>query len=581
MLAKAGHIPEEAATSLANAYRMHRTIEHRLQMVDDRQTHDLPSDPAALDNVARLHGLTDGGALIALLAPHVEAVEALYGSLSTGEAMGQLPRAPEALEARLAQAGFEDPVAGRLRIESWRTGNARSLRTAAAAEAFEAMLPALIDSFGASPDSMRAMNRFDDVVGRLPSGVNFYRLLQARPGLTQILATILSHAPALAEQLGRRPELLDGLIDATAFEPPPPAQELARDLARAERADEDYQMALDRVRRSVNERRFAVGVQLIAARSDPLEVASGYARVAEAAIQVLASATISEFEAKHGKVPGSELVVMGLGRLGGEALTYASDLDVIYLFTGTHEAQSNGPKQLGATEYFNRLAQRVTAALSVPTAAGPLYEVDTRLRPSGKDGLLAVSLESFEAYQRDNAWTWEHMALTRARPVFGSGEAKASLQKVIDATLRMVRDRQKLLADAVKMRTEMAAHKPPNGPFDIKLGEGGLVDLEFAVQTLQLTYGEGLTPHLDDAVAQLVAAGHVDPQIAEAHRLLTRMLVTFRLVSPTSAEPPEASRRLVARACGLETWEELLAAHADARQRVLKFWRDIAAQATE
>ncbi|HEV2079445.1 MAG TPA: bifunctional [glutamine synthetase] adenylyltransferase/[glutamine synthetase]-adenylyl-L-tyrosine phosphorylase, partial [Allosphingosinicella sp.] len=579
-LAEAGRIPGEAAACLADAYRLHRTIEHRLQMVDDRQTHELPSDAAALDNVAKLHGLEGGEALIALLQPHVRAVESIYGSLSDESREG-LPHAPERLETRLAEAGFEDPVAARLRIESWRSGKARSLRTPAAVEAFEAMLPALIDSFGASPDSMRAMNRFDDVVTRLPSGVNFYRLLQARPGLTQILATILSHAPALAEQLGRRPQLLDGLIDSTAFAPALAVDDLAAELGRSEAAIEDYQALLDRVRRRVNERRFALGVQLITARSDPLEVAAGYARVAEAAIQVLAGATIAEFEAQHGRVPGSELAILGLGRLGGEALTYASDLDLVYVFTGTYEAQSDGPKPLGATQYYNRLAQRVTAALSVQTAAGPLYEVDVRLRPSGKDGLLAVSLDSFADYQRNRAWTWEHMALTRARPVFGSASARAELQQVIDSTLRQDRDRERLVADAAAMRRDMAAHKPPNGPFDIKLGDGGLVDLEFGVHVLQLSHGVALKPKLDEAVADLVAQGHAPAELVGAHRLLTRMLVTFRLVSPSSAEPPPASQPLVAKACGLESWDELLAAHEDARHRISAFWHAIAAQATE
>ncbi|MBA3677001.1 MAG: bifunctional [glutamate--ammonia ligase]-adenylyl-L-tyrosine phosphorylase/[glutamate--ammonia-ligase] adenylyltransferase [Sphingosinicella sp.] len=576
-LTEAGHIPPAAAAKLGEAYRLHRTIEHRLQMIDDRQTHSLPSDPAALDNVAQLHGVSDGAALIALLDPHVRAVEAIYGSLSPGDAEGLLPRGPEALEARLAEAGFEDPAEGRLRIEGWRSGKARSLRIAAAIEAFEAMLPALVDSFGASPDSMRAMNRFDDMVGRLPSGVNFYRLLQARPGLTQILATLLSHAPALAEQLGRRPELLDGLIDDTAFAPAPPLEVLAGEFSRSDRRGEDYQFLLDTVRRRVNERRFALGAQLITARSDPLEVAAGYARVAEAALGVLADASIAEFEAKHGKVPGSELVILGLGRLGGEALTHASDLDLIYLFTGTHEARSDGARPIGATEYFNRLAQRVTAALSVPTAAGALYEVDTRLRPSGTDGLLAISLASFAEYQRESAWTWEHMALTRARPVFGSVEARADLEQIVGSTLRQDRDPARLATDAVRMRAEMAAHKPPGGPFDIKLGAGGLVDLEFAVQILQLKHRTALRPNLKAAVAILIAEGLAPAEIEEAHRLLTRMLVTFRLVSPNSSEPPQASRPLVAKACGHESWDDLLAAHDDARQSILTFWRDIAA----
>lgn len=574
-LAEAGRVPPPDAADLAEAYRLFRTVEHRLQMVDDRQTHTLPTDRDALDTVARLHGLDGGEALLDLCRPHVERVATLYGALG-GDGSGHLPQPAEALERRLADAGFPDPVAARQRVEGWRSGLPRSLRTAPARDAFEAMLPTLVEAFGAAPDPMRALNRFDDVVLKLPSGVNFYRLLEARPGLTQLLGTILSHAPALADQLGRRPELLDGLIDASAFEPTPSVVYLVEDFSRVERRYEDYQMLLDRVRRRVNERRFALGAQLVLARSDPLDVAEGYSRVAEAAIEVLAKATVAEFETVHGRVPGSELLILGLGRLGGEALTYASDLDLVYLFTGTHEAESDGGKPLRATDYFNRLARRVTAALSVATAAGPLYDVDTRLRPSGKDGLLAITLSSFAHYQQNRAWTWEHMALTRGRPVFGSADAKAALAAVIRDTLALPRDPAKVTADAVAMRAEMAAHKPPRGAFDIKLGPGGLVDLEFAVHTLQLRHGIGLHPRLEHALTDLVAAGLTSDDIDPALRLLTRILVTLRLVSPDSAEPPPASRPFVAKACGANDWESLLAAHDAARQRVASLWRDVA-----
>ncbi len=574
-LKAAGRIDPEAADDLAGAYRLLRTVEHRLQMVDDRQTHALPAEAGALDNVARLHGLDSGKALLDLLEEPVARCGELYDGLA-GHGEERIPLNPEALESHLRNAGFDDPVSARLRIEGWRGGKARSLRTAAAGEAFEAMLPVLIEAFGRAPDPMRAMNRFDDVVTRLPSGVNFYRLLEARPGLTEHLGIILSHAPALAEQLGRRPQLLDGLIDASAFAPAGPVEALVADFSRSEREGEDYQLVLDRVRRRVNERRFALGVQLIVAHSDPIEAAEGYSRVAEGAINVLARATIAEFEARHGRVPGSELLIMGLGRLGGEALTHASDLDLVYLFSGTHEAESDGPRPLRATDYFNRLAPRVTAALSVPTASGPLYDVDTRLRPSGIDGMLAVSLESFERYQGEQAWTWEHMALTRARPVFGSKAGRAALQAVIDATLGKKRDPARLVADAVAMRAEMASHKAARGRFDIKLGAGGLVDLEFAVHTLQLKHNIGLHPHLEDALQELVAAGLVSEEIDPALRLLTRMLVMFRLVSPQSDEPPDETKPLVAAACGLPDWNALLAAHDAARQRVAKLWRRVA-----
>jgi glutamate-ammonia-ligase adenylyltransferase len=574
-LVAAGRIGTADAQTLCEAYGLLRTIEHRLQMVDDRQTHSLPASEAELDNVAQLHGLADGTVLLDLIRPQVDRVGHLYDTLGE-EGERRLPQEVQALAVQVEKAGFgADADAAARRIEGWRAGKVRSLRTAAAQEAFEAMLPALIDAFGAAPDPMRAMNRFDDLVTGLPSGVNFYRLLEARRGLTDHLAAILSHAPALAEQLGRRPELLDSLIDATAFDPVGSVEELAARFARSDRSDEDYQLLLDRVRRGVNETRFALGAQIVLARSDPLDVAAGYARVAEAAIEVLARAATAEFERSHGRVPGSELVILGLGRLGGAALTHASDLDIIYLFDGSHEAESDGEKPLRAADYFNRLAPRVTAALSVATAAGPLYDVDTRLRPSGAEGLLAISVATFADYQRGHAWTFEHMALTRARPVFGSAAARAELAAAVEAVLRIDRDPARVVADAGKMRDEIARHKKAGGPLDIKLADGGLVDLEFAIHVLQLTRRVGLSPDLGVAIAALAEAKLIPADIVDAHKLLTRMLVTLRLVSPDLAEPPAASRPLVARACGLESWEELLAAYAQARQSVGTLWRAV------
>jgi glutamate-ammonia-ligase adenylyltransferase len=574
-LAGAGRIGADEAAALEGAYRLLRTIEHRLQMVDDRQTHSLPADPAALDNVARLHGLADGGALLDLLRPEIARDAAIYDTLVEDDAV-RLPEDPAALDAALAAAGFPEPALARSRIEGWRGGKVRSLRTAAARAAFEAMLPVLIEALGVAPDPIAAMHRFEDLIMGLPSGVNFYRLLEARPGLTEHLATILSHAPALAGQLGRRPELLDGLIDASALEPPPPVDELAPRFARADGAGEDYERMLDRVRRRVNETRFALGAQVVLGAGDPIEVSRGYARVAEAAIQVLADATIAEFEQVHGRVPDARLVILGLGRLGGGALTNASDLDLIYLFSGSHEGESDGPKALRTSDYFNRLAPRISAALSVPTAAGRLYEVDTRLRPSGTDGLLSISLDTFAAYQREKAWTFEHMALCRARPVYGTDADRAALQAIVDEVLRLPRDPARVAEDAQRMRLEIARHKKPKGDFDIKLAPGGLVDLEFAVHTLQLTHRVALVPRLVDAVAGLIEAGLAPPDLARHHALLARMLVVLRLVAPDGEAPAPASRGLVARAGGTGGWEELLAAHEAARQSIKSLWQEVA-----
>ena len=572
-LSAAGHLNAALARDLAGAYRLLRTIEHRLQMIDDQQTHRLPADGGALDAVARLHGIADGKSLLKLLEPHVRLVGAAFDDLASGETR-TLSKYPDKLRAELGDLGFGEIDTVMKRIAEWRSAQARSLRSAPARTAFEAMLPGLLAAVATGPDPSRALNRFSDVVERLSSGVNFYRLLEAQPALTRLLAEILSHAPVLADQLARRPELLDGLIDSSSFDPPPNVATLIQRLKQGMRR-ESYDAALDRVRRSVNERRFALGVQIIARRHDPLDVAAGYSRVAEAALVTLADAAVEEFAAAHGRIKGGEFIILALGRLGGEALTHASDLDLIYLFDAPQGARSDGKKSLVATDYYNRLASRVTAALSVATAAGPLYDVDTRLRPQGAKGMLAVSLAAFAAYQQDEAWTWEHMALTRARAVYGSAEGQAKLKGILDKILKRARDPAAIIADAVAMRSDMAKHKPPAGPLDIKRGPGGLIDLEFAVHVLQLTRNVAFDPHLGSAIGALIAAGLVPPDIAPAHNLLTRMLVTMRLVAPDGSGIEPESRPLVAQVCGHDDWDGLLAAHDKARQSIAALWASV------
>jgi glutamate-ammonia-ligase adenylyltransferase len=572
-LLAADRLDEAVASELAEAYRLLRTIEHRAQMVEDAQTHLLPAAAPALDNLARLHGLADGGALLDLLRPHVDSVGEIFDGLAA-DAGPRLSNDPDILGRELAQLGFADVDAVRPHLADWRSGKARSLRSPAAREAFEAMLPALLQAIAASRDPNHALNRLSDITERLSSGVNLFRLLEARPALARLLAKLLAHAPVLADQLARRPELLEGLFDASSFAMPPAADEFARQLGEAMRG-QPYDVGLDRARRLVNELRFALGVQLIDRRRDPLEVTEGYASVAEGALLALGAAATLEFEQRHGQFPDGELVVLGLGRFGGYSLTYASDLDIIYLHSGVEGGVSNGAKPLGPNHYFNRLASRVTAALSVPTAAGRLYDVDTRLRPEGAKGMLSVSLDAFERYQREQAWTWEHMALCRARPLFGSEEVKARAKAVIDGILRLPRDYAAVAADAAKMRAGIERHKPPRGALDVKLGPGGLVDLEFAVHVLQLTRHAGLNTRLEIALEELEAESLVEANIVDALKLLSRMLVMMRLVAPGDIKPTAESWQLVAEACGAASWDELLAEHNAARQRIAALWNRI------
>ncbi|MGN6277773.1 MAG: bifunctional [glutamine synthetase] adenylyltransferase/[glutamine synthetase]-adenylyl-L-tyrosine phosphorylase [Sphingomonas sp.] len=568
-LAEAGWIVREDADALAEAYVLLRTIEHRVQMIDDRQTHTLPHG-AALDAVAGLHGLPDGEALLALLRPHVERVAAIYDALDSGDDEG-LPRDATRLSAAAAKLGYADPDEAVRRIERWRGGHYPALRSPAARRALEDVLPSMIAALGHAADPDAAIGRLDQILGRLPSAINFFRLLEAQPALARLLGDILCHAPPLAEALGRRPELFDGLVDASAFDAVGSVDALRSDMRRGVLHD-DYQGLLDHVRRVVGEKRFALGAQIVAGASDPLEVAAGYARVAEAAIGLLGEATVAEFARRHGRVRDSELVILALGRLGGGALTHASDLDLIYLFTGDYAADSDGEKPLGAVHYYNRLAQRLSAALSVPTASGPLYEIDTRLRPSGAQGPLVVSLDGFARYQREEAWTWEHMALTRARPIFGSAVARDAVQAVIDDVLAGSRPDRDIAQEAVQMRADMAAHKPPKGALDAKLAPGGLVDLEFAVHVVQLARHAGFDPRLDRAIDLLVADGLLSPTLAPAYAFLTRLLVTTRLLAPDGEPPAPATRTLIARAVGAEDWDGVVATLGATRQDVLAAW---------
>jgi len=578
-LANAGIVEPDVAGTLADAYRLLRTIEHRLQMVDDQQTHSLPASADALANVARLHGMGGGDELVGLLAPHVATVgghfDALVGARQGGPG-ARWPHNAEALASAAEQAGFADgPAAARL-IERWRGGAVRALRTPVAQAALEELLPTLMPAIGRAPDPAVALARFDALLSGLPSALNFMNLLVAQPQLAAMLAAILAHAPALADDLAARPTLIEGLLDASVFAAPASPVALAAQMVADGR---DYERQLDHVRNVVGEHRFALGVQLVAAARDPLLVSRGYADIADAALEALTAATIAEFEVAHGRVPGAELLILALGRLGGRALTHASDLDLILLYEGDHLAESDGRRPLGATNYFNRLGQRVIAALSVPTAAGRLYDIDVRLRPQGNKGPLVASLDAFTRYQREEAWTWEHMALTRARPVFGSGEARVKLAGIITDVLATPRDTTILLADIAKMRADMAAHKPPASDLDVKLVDGGLVDCEFAIHATQLVHRTGFDPRLNVALRRLVDAGLAPPGVHGAMDLMGRMLVTLRLMAPGGTPPSAESAARVAQVCGygddVGGWHALLPAYADARQEVGGWWRAI------
>lgn len=555
-LAKAGRIDANEAATLSNSYRLLRGVEHRLQMLNDAQTHSIPTVAAERLALARLCGAADWRTLERRLKGATAPVKRAFDRL-IAEAKGgpeALPADPKELAKRLGKAGGAlAPM-----IARWRGSSYRSLRSEAAKASFEALLPALAGVLAEAADPAQAAARLDGFLSQLPSGVQFFALLEANPRLVPLLGRLLGRTPVLADALARNPALFDVLLGDDAFEPLTDAAALRRELDTLVAGAGGLEDVLDRVRRWTGERRFQLGSQLIEARADPLQVGRDLAHLADAALALLVERVTADFEAVHGRVAGGGLVVLALGRYGGGLLSHASDLDLVYLFTGEHDAVSTGGKPLAATQYFNRLAGRVSAALSVPTAAGALYEVDTRLRPFGAKGLLAVSLDSFVRYQSEEAETWEHMALTRARVVAGdAAPVEAAVRAILAAPVP-----DTLAGDVTAMRAEIAAAKPGQGKWDVKLATGGLVDLEFIVHYLQLSGGAAVTPDLGAAIAAL------QPGLAPAHDLLTRCLVALRLLGT----PDAAARDLLSRLTGEPDVE---AAIGLAKAQVTAAWAEI------
>ncbi|MDJ0978335.1 MAG: bifunctional [glutamate--ammonia ligase]-adenylyl-L-tyrosine phosphorylase/[glutamate--ammonia-ligase] adenylyltransferase [Erythrobacter sp.] len=586
-LAKAGRIVPDHAETLARHYDRLRVVEHRLQMINDSQTHSLPKGPL-LDNVARLDGLADGSALVDELRALTDETAQIYSKL-----IGEPKRAPaapasepmpqEEREERLGTLGFDNAKGLAERIAAWRDGRYQTLRSEQALAAFDALTPALLEAFAQSDDPMRALTRWENLLERASTAVTLFRLLNAQPHLLDRLVGALTLAPTLSDELARKPELLDILLDSGALELPGSVEDIAAHIQRsAERSD--YEALLDAIRRITGELRFALGIQLIEGLADPLAIGAALSRIAGAALSLAVPAAHAEFAARHGRIEGSELLVLGLGRFGGGALTHASDLDLVYLFNGDLSLRSDGERSLSTTNYYNRLASRVTAALSVPTAQGALYEVDTRLRPQGAQGPLAVSCAAFEKYQRDAAWTWEHMALARARVLIGSPKGHSVLETIMRKVLRRARDPHSVRAEVSDMRAQMARHKSPAGPLDVKRQRGGLIDCEFLVHYFQLRgvardataladrFPDAYSPDLGAAIPALTAAGLLPESFRSDYDLLTRMLVALRLLAPDGLEPPACAARALARACRAESYEALLADFAAARARVCAVW---------
>ncbi|MDX2102299.1 MAG: bifunctional [glutamine synthetase] adenylyltransferase/[glutamine synthetase]-adenylyl-L-tyrosine phosphorylase [Alphaproteobacteria bacterium] len=557
-LADLGKITRTCAEDLTAAYEFLRRVEHRLQMIDDHQTHRLPEDPADLAAVACFLGYPEASEFEVDLMGHLRRVESHYAELFEEAPPLAGPGTlvftgsdddPETL-ATLEGLGFREGARLSAAVRGWHHGRVRAMRSVRARELLTELTPTLLTALSRTVDPDGAFHRFDLFLSNLPAGVQLFSLFYQNPHLLELVALVMGCAPSLADQLGRRPLLLDSLLSDRGE---PLGLEGLLDQAR------DYQDVLDLVRRWAGDARFQIGVRLLRAGCTPVEAARDLTMVADAVIAALLAATRRQFEELHGTLADSDFAVLALGKLGGREMTPASDLDLVFVYQPPEgsDAHSTGPKALVPSVYWNRLAQRLISALTAPTAEGDLYQVDTRLRPHGEKGPIAIALEGFQHYYDDphGAWTWEFMALTRARVVAAtSAEFADHMRQVLDGILCRPREPLTIIDDAVAMRRRLGREKPADGWFDVKRRPGGLTDIEFLVQTLILLHAHAspalVTGSTGDALERLVEADVLAVEdgatLSRALSLLQTIQTLLRLTTSGRLEPTAAPPGLLA-----------------------------------
>ena len=547
-LASRGWVPREVATKLSEHYRAHRELEHRLQMVNDAQTQLLPTNPQAFDRIARFLGEGDTEVFRKALKARLEEVAVLTEDFF---APGEAAPMPE-LSATQRQI-----------VEGWPAYPA--LRSARAREIFKRLRPEIMERLQRAANPDEALVSFDSFLGGLPAGVQLFSLFEANPSLIDLLIDICATAPQLGQYLARNSAVFDAVIGGDFFADWPGAAALQADLAAQLGAAGDYERKLDRARAWAKEWHFRVGVHHLRGLIDAFEAAAQYAQLADAVIAALWPPVLAEFARKHGAPPGRGAVVLGMGSLGAQRLNAGSDLDLIVIYDADGVEESDGPRPLSARPYYARLTQALVTALSAPMAEGRLYEVDMRLRPSGRQGPVATALQSFRSYQRDEAWTWEHLALTRARAVAGSHELAAEVEEFRRALLAEKAEGAGIGADVAAMRARLQAAKPGQGALDTKDGPGRLQDIELFAQMGAL---RAASPGRRTEQQLLAArrAGLITPEtearLAAAYRLMWRVHCTLRLLGVRASAPEGLGRSaaaLLLREAGAEDLESLCA----------------------
>ncbi len=565
-LAEAGHVTLSAANELTEAYRRLRSVEHRIQMLADEQTHKLPESDVERRRVASLSGYAQLRVFDAAITRTLKGVNARYAELFPSEEplssrFGSLVFTgveddPSTL-ATLKRMGFSNPARVAGAIRSWHHGHIPATATERGRELFTRLAPRLLDAAQATGAPDVAFNRFGDFFSHLSSGVQLQSLFLAQPNLFELIVQVMAFAPRLAMTLARRPAAIDAMLDSSFFSPIDIADDHAL-MRNVVAHAEGFEGVMDAVRIVNREQTFRVGVQVMSGAASAVVAGKAFTDLADVCIDALASAALAETERLGGAFPG-DVAVVALGKCGSKEMSAGSDLDLMTLYRPHDPAAMSTLKSWDAVTFYGRFTQRLIAALSSQTAQGGLYEVDMKLRPSGTKGPVAVSFAAFESYYEAEAETWELLALTRARVVWSANKAFAAAAEVaFEAALRRSRDRNQTAADVRDMRDLMRRERPPKDQWDLKLTPGGLVDIEFAAQFLQLIHGAAggpLEPNTGAALMALRETGLASAkplaELEHAWRLqqnLTQFLKMALVDGADLTTEPATFRMLLARA---------------------------------
>lgn len=542
-LSKNGKFDQAENDILQEAYIYLRTLEHRLQMINDDQTHDIPTSRADIFRITRFMGYENRAGFEQDLMGHLRSVNDLFNDLmrdtnqthehDTSLSFPLDQYHPATLKA-IKKAGFKDSEKIYKTIQNWQIGRYRACRTDRARTILRHLVPDILTTFGSHDDPDTGLMKFDDFLSRLPSGVQLFSFINAHPWLLDLLAQITGIAPFLSNQLSRNPLLLDSVLNAEAFRNNSSIKDLKSSLDEQLKTALDFQDILDITRRWVNEGKFQVGLQVLKGNTDVIDFARTLSDIADISLSAMLAEVRKEFAIKHGVIENSSICILAMGKLGGHEITTTSDVDMVLIYDADDmSALSNGKKQLPVNHYYSRLCQIFINSVTALTAEGKLYEVDMRLRPSGTAGPIAVSIDSFNDYQTGQAWTWEHMALTRGRVIAGPKPLKKKIEKGIFKILsHKGRDQNNLLHEVSKMRKKLVDNFATSNIWAMKHIRGGIIDVEFICQYLLLKHGAThpkiLVKNTLEQITILFKCKIIEKEIATELYKATHMLLSIQ-----------------------------------------------------